>query len=199
MNAFYVNYILTFAAFYATGMLIAVIYVYVKVYQLDNKYIKGAALILLVASISGLNSLFGGYGEALQLWQLQTRLPRLLMFSGLILGAMLGYGPIRFLFGNKLMKFISLISYNLYIWHQVISVKLKQYRIPYWEGDTPPNMLGDTAWQWKYQWLIIFDVLAVAVILTFFFEIPLAKFLKKKLLAGEKRVPEQREDIENKF
>lgn len=199
MNAFYVNHILTFAAFYATGMLIAVIYVYVKVYQLDNKYIKGAALILLVASISGLNSLFGGYGEALQLWQLQTRIPRLLMFSGLILGAMFGYGPIRFLFGNKLMKFMSLISYNLYIWHQVISVKLKQYRIPYWEGDTPPNMLGDTAWQWKYQWLIIFDVLAVAVILTFFFEIPLAKFLKKKLLAGEKRVPEQRGDIENKF
>lgn len=181
MNAFYVNHILTFAAFYATGMLIAIIYVYVKAYDLDNKYIHGAALILLVASVSGLNKLFGGYGDAVQLWQLQTRLPRLLVFSGLILGVMLGYRPVRFLFGNKLMRFISVISYNLYIWHQVIAVKLKQYRIPYWEGDTPPNMLGDTAWQWKYQWLIIIDVLLVSVLLTYFFEIPFAKYFRNKL------------------
>lgn len=181
MNAFYVNHILTFAAFYATGMLIAILYVSVKAYDLDNKYIHGAALILLVASVSGLNKLFSGYGDAVQLWQLQTRLPRLLAFSGLILGVVLGYKPVRFLFGNKLMRFISVISYNLYIWHQVIAVKLKQYRIPYWEGDTPPNMLGDTAWQWKYQWLIIIDVLLVSVLLTYFFEIPIAKYFRNKL------------------
>ena len=56
---------------------------------------------------------------------------------------------------------------------------LKEKRIPYWSGDTPPNMTGDRVWQWKYQILIIVVSAAMAVAVTLIVEIPAARYLLK--------------------
>ena len=77
------------------------------------------------------------------------------LFIIFIISSILSIKYYRFLSENKLMKFIAVISFNLYIYHQFIAVKLKEFRIPYWTGDTPPNFLGDVKWQWTYFLLCI--------------------------------------------
>ena len=72
----------------------------------------------------------------------------------------------------------------LYLWHQTISVKLKMYRFPYWEGDVPPNQLGDRVWMWKYQILIIFVSLLVALMTTCFVEKNIMVWYNKKVKIG---------------
>jgi peptidoglycan/LPS O-acetylase OafA/YrhL len=86
----------------------------------------------------------------------------------------------RFLLGNRLMKFLAGISFNLYICHQYIAVKLKEFRIPYWEGDTPPNQLGDKPWMWKYMLLCIVISLAVAILTTHLIEKPISKWILRR-------------------
>ena len=83
------------------------------------------------------------------------------------------------LYSNRVASLFCKFSYNLYLWHQMIAVWLKEKRIPYWSGDTPPNMTGDRVWQWKYQILIIVVSAAVAVAVTLIVEIPAARYLLK--------------------
>jgi len=83
------------------------------------------------------------------------------------------------LYSNRGASLFCKFSYNLYLWHQMIAVWLKEKRMPYWSGDTPPNMTGDRVWQWKYQILIIVVSAAVAVAVTLIVEIPAARYLLK--------------------
>ena len=79
------------------------------------------------------------------------------------------------------MQFLSLISYNVYIWHQWIAVRFKEWRIPFWSGDQPPNMTGDVRWQWTYTVLILLATFALAIAGTYLIEHPAAK----RILAWE--------------
>ena len=79
------------------------------------------------------------------------------------------------------MKFLAGISFNLYIWHQYIAVKLKEFRIPYWEGTTPPNQLGDKPWMWKYMLLCIVVSLVMAILTTYLIEKPVSKWILRRL------------------
>lgn len=112
--------------------------------------------------------------------QVEYRFAFSILYLVFIISLGFSFSAIRFLFANKVIRFLSSISFNLYIWHQIIAVKLKDYRIPYWEGDTPPNMTGDKAWQWQYTILICIVSFAVAVIVTYGIEKPMAKLILKK-------------------
>ncbi|MBQ7776786.1 MAG: acyltransferase [Lachnospiraceae bacterium] len=178
----YLNYFLTFAGFYANGMLICMIYLTLKKQIAENKYLHLFSALIALGCIIAINQLLTGYYDHdTSTIQLSTRYELMLIYSIFILCIMFSCKAIRFLFANRLLKFIATISYNLYIWHQMVAVKLKSYRIPYWEGDTPPNITGDPVWQWKYQILIVVLSLIIATVLTYGFEIPVAKFLKRKL------------------
>ena len=115
-----------------------------------------------------------------QKWQFDNRLLLSIVFMIFIICTCLSSNLYQKIFSNKVMKFIALISFNLYIYHQFIAVKLKEFRIPYWVGDTPPNMLGDTEWKWTYTILCIVISVVVATIITYLIEKPCAKYLKKK-------------------
>ncbi len=178
----YLNFFLTFAGFYANGMLICMCYLTFKRQQIENKYIHLLTAVLALGCIVAFSQIvdsYYAYSDSAVI-QLSTRYGLMLLYSVFILCLMFSCKAIRFLFANRLLRFFAAISYNLYIWHQVVALKLKSYRIPYWEGDTPPNITGDPVWQWKYQILIVVLSLLVATILTYGFEIPIAKYLKKK-------------------
>ncbi len=101
------------------------------------------------------------------------------MFALIVVSSALTFSGVRWFFSNTVMRFLSAISYNLYIWHQWISVKFKQWKIPYWTGDTPPNMMGDRVWQWKYTALILAGAFLAAILATYFIERPAAKWILK--------------------
>lgn len=177
----YGNHAATFAGCYANGMLLCMLYITLKEKNLENRYTKLAATLAVICClpyVSRMMKQLGG-GE-LQVIQLQQRFELSLVFSCFLLALPFAAKGLQFLFSNRLMKFLASVSYNLYLWHQYIAVKCKVYRIPYWEGDTPPNMTGDLVWMWKYQILIIVVSLSVAVIMTYGFEKRAAKMILNK-------------------
>ena len=120
-----------------------------------------------------------GQGQNLQKWQVDNRFILSVVFLVFIVSTAMSVWWFRKIWDNRIMRFISVISYNLYIWHQFIAVRLKELRIPYWEGDTPPNITGDTVWKWKYFLLCIVVSLAVACFMTYAVEKPLYKLIMK--------------------
>lgn len=188
------NHILTFAGCYANGMLLCMLYITIKGKDLENRYTRLAASVVVVGCLFHLSRMIRDLGVGnLQIVQLKQRFELSLVFSCFILALPLSCRGFKVLFANKLMTFLAGISYNLYIWHQYIAVKLKVHRIPFWEGDVPPNMSEDKVWMWKYQILIVAAALAAAVVMTYAFERPVAKRLlnsgKQKPAAAQ--VPEE--------
>lgn len=177
---YYGNQVLTFAGCYANGMLLAMLYITIKKKNLENTYTRLVATIAAFCCILHLSGMMKELGSSeLQIVQLQQRLELSLVFSVFLLALPFACKAVKQLFSNKVVTFLAVISYNLYIWHQYIAVKLKEYRIPYWEGDIPPNQTGDKVWMWQYQILIVAVSLIVAVLLTYFFERPVARRILK--------------------
>lgn len=178
----YVNHILTFAGCYANGILICMLYITLKKNRAENRYTQMASTAVAVFCVIAFNHLLKHFTDGnLQEIQLKNRFAFAAVFACFVLAVMFSMEGFQRLFANKIMRFISVISYNLYIWHQVIAVKCKEYRIPYWEGEDAPNITGDRVWQWKYQILIIVLSLLAAIVLTYCFEIPVAGFFRGKL------------------
>lgn len=178
------NHMLTFAGCYANGMLLAMLYITLKEKNAENRYTRLAASVAVIGCMFCLSAMTRQLGKGeLQVVQLQQRFGLSIVFSCFLLALSFACRAIQFLFTNKLMKFLAGISYNFYIWHQYIAVKLKTMHIPYWEGEKPPNMTGDRVWMWKYQLLIVATSLIVGTALTYGFEKPVAK----RLLEEKKR------------
>lgn len=176
----YVNNILTFMGVYANGMLCSILYVMWKKYVTENKYSRLAGTAVSILCIFLLNGIVHKYdGDAvLSVVQLQTRLGQSFLFTLFLLSTACGGKYYQKLYSNRMMRIFCKFSYNLYLWHQMIAVWLKEKRIPYWEGETPPNMTGDGIWQWKYQLLILLVSAIVAVAVTYIIEIPAAQWLR---------------------
>lgn len=175
------NQVLTFAGCYANGMILCILYITMKRQHKENRYTRLAATAAAFLAVWYLHRMMGQLGGAeAQVVQLQQRFELSLVFSVFLLSLFFAAGWVRLLFANRAVRFIAAISYNLYIWHQYIAVKCKAYHIPWWEGDTPPNMLGDTVWMWKYQILIVVLSILVASVLTYGYEKPVAALLLKR-------------------
>jgi len=111
--------------------------------------------------------------DARQLNELQVlwRLPLGVLGGGFLwCGAQ--WGPaLSGLLGNPLTKFLAGISYNFYIWHQYLAVKLKTWRLPPYVTDMP-QMSEGRAWQARYTALCFAAGIAAAAAFTYFVEKP---------------------------
>ena len=178
-QSLYVNRTVTFFSVFANGMLGAWVYISITKDKIKN---KAEEFFYFLMSIAGL-FLFKIMcdhrmkWENNQQWQIKYRFHLSLVFLLIVFSILMADSYYRLLLGNRLMKLIAAISFNLYIWHQYIAVKLKEFRIPYWEGDVPPNQLWDKPWMWKYQTLCIAVSLLVATAVTFLFEKPMAEMI----------------------
>ena len=167
-SSIYVNHFLTFIPIYANGMMAS--YFYIK-YTKNRKrtYVRG----LLCTAISIIMIIIYAYlcksigTSNVQEWQLSHRLILSFVFTVFIISTLLASKIYQKISNNRFMKFICIISFNLYIYHQFIAVKLKEFRIPFYSGDTPPNMLGNRSWELKYTIICIIISLLVATIITY--------------------------------
>lgn len=176
-QSLYVNHVLTFAGVYANGLLAAWLYMVITKNR-KRKAAEGIAGAVIACACVYVYYLLTAQLRASdngQKWQVENRFLLSLLFMVFVLAVIFSARWFRKIFDNRIMAFLAGISYNLYIWHQYIAVKLKEFRIPFWEGDTPPNQLGDTVWQWQYMILCIILSLLVATAMTYLVERPLAK------------------------
>ena len=72
---------------------------------------------------------------------------------------------LRRILGNPVTRFLSSVSMQFYIWHQVLAVQIKWLKIVP-SAYEEPNVAGDALWQSRYTALCIVSALAVSVFLT---------------------------------
>lgn len=109
--------------------------------------------------------------------QLANRMPLTLAVCTAMVCLALGVAiPLR-----RVWRFLAGISFNLYLWHQMLAVWCKYYfRIPAWTGEIPPNQLNDTEWMIRYNLLCWALALGSALLFTYGVEKPAARFFARR-------------------
>lgn len=181
-QALYVNHTLTFFSVYANGMLGAWLYMMYAKKRKKRTLAEGIAGIVM--SIGGIVIFYNmckwrsSCGEETK-WQVDYRYLLAFVFLLIVAGAIIALPWFQKIFSNRVMKFLAGISFNLYICHQYIAVKLKEFRIPNWQGEELPNMTGDVEWQWEYTILCVVLSILVAILMTYLIERPAARWIKR--------------------
>lgn len=145
--------------------------------------IGAAACAMLFLMFDWLNAVRGephGY----PIWQSRNRPWMALIFLSLTLGSAYGFGGWRRLVANRGLLFLSVVSYNLYIWHQLLARLIKERG--WWRADTPIPM-DDPQWQWSYFAVSVAASIAFASLVTYAMERPLLHYGVKGCWAGLKR------------
>ena len=186
-----VNQLPAFFGVFANGMAFAFLFVLAGRHLRRSPQLSALALVALVAGFAILVTMMKAAPNTkpVQVWQAENRYLLSLVFAAITISAALTFSGVRWLFSNALMRYLSLISYNIYIWHQWIAVKFKEWKIPYWTGEKPPNMTGDVRWQWTYTALILLATFAVATAATYLIEHPAAKRILAWQPHSKKREP----------
>ena len=118
--------------------------------------------------------------------QMYTRKFVIIAFSGCVLTSVFSCRWVHRLLGNPVTRFVSVISYQLYLWHMWICLRLKDFRIPSYTTERP---MDDMAWRMPYLLLSIALSLLVAILMTYCFERPVTRYLAAHMprWAKEKR------------
>lgn len=146
---------------------------------LQNWGMRSLSTILGFGALGFINHLLKqlNWSREFQLWQLQNRTT---LVCGMML-ALLLFALGLPLPGKRLWAFLAGISYNFYLWHQMLTVWLKYtFHLPFWSGEVPPNQLGDTVWMAKSNLLYWAAALTVAIVLTWLVDNTMLKIAKKK-------------------
>ena len=185
------NQLPAFFGVFANGMALSFVFVLAGKRLKRSPQLSALTLLGLIAGFVLLQRMMSAVPEqsARQIWQANNRFLLSLVFAVITLCAALTFSGIRWLFSNRVKRFLSLISYNVYIWHQWIAVKFKQWRIPYWSGEQPPNKTGDARWQWTYTALILLATFALAILATYLVERPAARRILAYEPTRKKREP----------
>ena len=145
-----------------------------------------ALALFLLLRLLRVQATSSGYVE-IQKRQMMFRPLYALCFGTLCLSAPFALKPLRLLLGNPVTRFLGGISMNYYLIHQTVTVHLKRLGIPRAESEDP-NMAGELPWQMKYTWLCFGISVALAVIVTYAVERPVARWMDKR---RKKRLQEQ--------
>jgi peptidoglycan/LPS O-acetylase OafA/YrhL len=127
----------------------------------------------VVATIFMLESLFHyrAHDQWADVWQIGRRQWFGVAFAAIALGVLWSPRIVRLTLANRLFTFLGVISYNLYLYHQVIARELLWMHVPPYRGNPHASL------SWQVQYTIVVSVVAVAqaAFVTYAFERPLLK------------------------
>lgn len=109
--------------------------------------------------------------------QMHTRRFVIVAFCGATCCSVMSCRWMHLLLGNPITRFVSTISYQVYMWHMWIALRLKDFRIPGYATERP---MDDLAWRWPYMALCCALTLIVAIFMTYCVERPVNRFLLKR-------------------
>jgi peptidoglycan/LPS O-acetylase OafA/YrhL len=177
------NQMPAFLDVYANGFVAAVIYKELKSKANESPWVRNLLLFSLLAAVAALYTLVLRQSiptdyTLIQQGQMRIRFMQSVYSAVVIIAVSLGPGLVRVIFGNKLTYFLSSVSMQFYIYHQVLAVRLKKWGIPA-SVHLNPNQAGDRVWQRSYTALSLLLAFVLAVALTYLFERPISKRLRK--------------------
>ena len=104
-------------------------------------------------------------------WQIDKRPLLGFAFASIALGFLVSPRWLQFLLANPPLKFLAVISYNLYLYHQIVARQLSNWHLPPYTGD--PH--DDPAWQVNYTLAAFGAAIGEAALVTYLFERPLLR------------------------
>ena len=178
------NQLIAFMDIYALGFLCAWMYV-----SLARTLTPTTALKILTTALCVvicymlrqlvMRQLHPANADQLHALQMRDRFALGALLSMLILCATWSVGALRGFLSCRLMRFLAGISFQFYIWHQYLAVKLKSWGIPYSAYDMP-NQAGDQVWKWKYTLLCFGMALTVSIAITYLLERPAQRLILRR-------------------
>ncbi len=182
-SSIYFNRLTAMMDVYANGMLAA--HIYRKLCEKPQRAWRAwLSTVLTIAAAVGiyhiLSAQYGrGGGENLRLGQMLWRYPLTILGSVFLVCGSRSIRLLRALFSNRIVRFLSGLSFNFYIWHQFLAVKLKAWRIPPYEGENP-NQAGLQPWQNQYTLVCFAAALLLSLLITYLVEKPCARWIKRR-------------------
>lgn len=175
---FLINQLPGFLDIFACGMLTAYLIVYLRSHMKSLKQmlpfftlIAITCSVIFIIMLQWINEI-RFVQDGIKLWQNENRTYLALVFLFLAVTSSLSMNFWKKVLANKFFIFMSVISYNLYIWHQFIAAKLFNARIP---SPSTADPHGD------FNWQILFSVLAILIgilfssLITYLYERPILK------------------------
>jgi peptidoglycan/LPS O-acetylase OafA/YrhL len=150
--------------------------------QWRARRISYAAPVVAVAGIAGLVTLLESlyayrfHDQWAGVWQIDNRPLLGAAFAIIALASLLSPRRWQVVLDNPPLRFMATISYNLYLYHQLIARELLVRKIPPYSGD--PHY--DPVWQVRYTWLTFATTIAQAALVTYCFERPLLQIRLEK-------------------
>ena len=188
----YVNQLPAMLDVYANGMLAACCYVYlaktVKGTRWSRVFFSAVALLALmliwrtaeIHASSGTTAAWRAHSRAtwdelIRINQADHRFMFSVYAAVFIVAAANACAGLRWLLSNRLMRFLSAISFQFYIWHQYLADQMhNRWRFPP-SASLEPHVDGEQPWQWLFTLCAFGFPLVLAVALTYGFERPIAR------------------------
>ncbi len=174
-----VNRFLTFLPVFANGMMAAHLYVWYgeKVKRKTIPSIIGTiaafAAIYAIACLFKMCSAAGNAGNQ-QVWQMKYRIVLSFAFTAFLLGMAISAKPVRKLLDNRVLAAIAAVSYNLYLWHQWLIVRLC---VAFGAKSGADIANGGAGMQWTVTVTALIIAFTVAIVITYGFEKPMSKLI----------------------
>lgn len=190
-----VNQLSSFLDVYALGMALSLLYVHMTEWWKKARHKlcwEIAATAAIVMCFWGLIFVLKAQAASASYAEIQGgQMIRRPLLTALLGGVMVllpfAIMPVRFLFGNRLMSFLSGISMNYYLVHQSLSVQLKRWGIPASKSDVP-NQVSEQPWQMQYTLLCFGLAFLAAVLMTYCIEKPGGRLMQRWFDWREKRI-----------
>ena len=188
-TSMYFNQLPAFLDVYANGFVAASVFAALRK-RMGNEPDAKIRLLFTVLAILCVSVLmhiaqaqaYSPSGEIIRQGQMDRRFSLSAALACLMVCAAFSLPVMRFALGNRVMHFLSLISFQFYIYHQMLAVKLKEWNFP--PTDTPqPWVAGDYRWQLTYTICCFVFALVLAALITFLFERPIARALRRSMKA----------------
>jgi peptidoglycan/LPS O-acetylase OafA/YrhL len=188
-TAMLVNQLPAFMDVYLNGFMAALAYAWLRKNLMGNRQIRLLITLatLLCLALIGRLLLNQGYEDGitgLRAGQMIRRFPLSVLLSLVFLGVSLGLETVRKFLGNRVFRFLAGISFQFYMWHQVVAIQMRRWGIPQ-SSYSSPHMAGDRAWQVPFVLLAFGISLLISIVVTFGAERPLARKINLKKQQGE--------------
>ena len=177
-----VNRFLTFLPVFANGMMAAHLYVlYAEkvrrkaVWSVVGTIAAAAAFWLIIRLFKACAAT--GNASNQQIWQMRFRPLLSLAFTAFLFGMSISAKPVRKLLDNRVLAAVAAVSYNLYLWHQWLMVRLC---VSFGAKSGSDIAKAGANQQWTITIMGLLLAFAAAALITYGFEKPISRLIMNK-------------------